>query len=307
MPSQQRAAYRIVLRGPKGFAKIRYATTFEIFYGKRRVLARRPFPVIFKKVSDKKQLLEQLIVGIETKRIRLLAKRRAKRKREKEIQRRADREKKLGKVLRRMPRKFENQFYRGFFFSTLDAEVSAPVFNKAYGVKPATAMKTQVIDTMIVPVEPEKNYFSKQIFDKEMRNAAWGDYHIATLDFSLKEDFYVPMTGENFLEAYQRSTELMLPHAIRYFQETMKSSSYYILRIKFLNNWDPDAPYENWGLSEVRVELRDKRGLINLFRETFKKFFGDGFDCANYLEGEKLVFVTGFTLEAMDPIKKLKF
>lgn len=312
MPSQKRAAYRIVLRGAKGFAKLRYATSFEIFYGKRRVLARRPFPLIYKKVADKKDFLGDLIQAIDKKRQRVLAKQKAKRKREREIIRKLDHARDLKKLLNRklpkLERDFKNRYLYGKRFeSQADADYAEerkrsadalPVFPKVYDVEPATAMATGkfVIDTMIIPMAPEGAGFSKQIFDKEMQSNSRGLYHLATLDFTLKESF--AFSGLMYREAYNHAVQTLLPHILRYFQDTKNSASEYILRLKFMNSWDKNGEYEPHGISETRTEVRTIDGMIHLFKKTIARLGGD-VGIANYLQGDNIIYITGFTLEAM--------
>ena len=307
--ARKKLSFRIRLfKGNRPVAqnKLRYATAFEVWYGKRRVLGRTPFTALTKRVAERRELLSSTIFAIDLKRRKLLEKRRriAKRKRQEKLLREIKR--KSQRRISRKPKDFEEQYRELYIDQLREADKSIPQFEKLRAEEPVTAIKANVLDTIIIPVIPEGKGFSKRIIDKEMWKRNWGHYHLSTLDFSLDETSYIPMTAETFKDSYKEATRLMLPHIVRYFEETKGSAEYYILRLKFLNNWIPEDPYERWGISFFRSQVKEPKQIIGLFRDTFLQLFGDerfgptskNLLRRNYLEGEKLIFITGFTLEA---------
>lgn len=83
--STPRASYRIELRNSKGKpSNIRYAQTFNIWYGRRRILSAQPFPKYAAKsftketTRKKKNYLERNLKSIDKQRVLILEERRAR-------------------------------------------------------------------------------------------------------------------------------------------------------------------------------------------------------------------------------------
>lgn len=77
--SKKGASYRIVLRNRNGqFTNIRFAQSYEIYYGKRKVISRKPFPALHLKsftketTSKKRNYLERTVKTVEKKRLSIL-------------------------------------------------------------------------------------------------------------------------------------------------------------------------------------------------------------------------------------------
>ncbi|NJM09873.1 MAG: hypothetical protein HC883_02990 [Bdellovibrionaceae bacterium] len=173
----------------------------------------------------------------------------------------------------------------------------------------------RLLDAMLIPVLPHGEKYKNQIIDKMMRTQDHGSYHLSILDLTLNEEEMLPMNAGNFEEVYEKASILMLPSLLDYFQQTKKTSSLYILRVKFLNRWDTDDVYRPHGISWLRTDLREDNQVFNLFRKTFLQFFGSteaydrtsrGTMRANYLQGEQEVVITGVSFEAMANEKELR-
>lgn len=307
----QKLQYKLKLfkgsgRSPVAYSRIRFASAFEITYGKRTIIKRTEFPDDVKRVQDKRDYVEEVIFDIELKRLSNLEKRRRKREAEKEKERKVVAKKTLRRKLNAPSTKIEDQIYREYRERIDFANTQIPEFDKAYGLEPATALKATVIDTMVIPVEPESDDFNKRIVDKTMEKLDVGNYHLSIMDFTFETDQVIPMARDNFRQAAQEAMVKMLPHVIRYFESVKESSNLYILRLKFLNRWDQDDEYQDYGISKFRTEIRTAKQLMNLFQQTLILIQGDPNDKmttkhklrANYLEGDKVIFIKGFTLEA---------
>lgn len=303
-------SYRIVLRNKKGkFSKLRYAESYEIFYGKRKVLGKKIFSKNEKKVADKKALIESVVKAIEKVRLQRLKKQRDQRRKKKIVRTNEKAKRELKKRLKKPESKFQQRMTDEIRDEVQEAGIQLPVFPKVEALPPATATRANVIDTLMIPIAPDGGNYQKQIIDKEMYKDEVGSYHLAILNFSLDPDAYLEMTAENFKDTYKLAFMKFAPHVAQYFEDVKNSSKHFIFRLKFLNNWQPDQAYEHYGISQRRIEIRDRKSMFHLMRETFLQLFGDterfGYTVhnkrrANYLEGEKIIYITGFTLEATD-------
>lgn len=308
MAGRSQPVYRLrFFKGSKFVAhkRLRYADSFEIWFGQRRVLLRALFPRMFKKVGDRRDFLESLIRSIETKRQQILTKRRARYRADKEKQYRK-------KVERRLKRPIpQDAIGIPLAQSLRESQKQLPVFAYTTSLDPGiirSGAKAKVKDSILIPIAPDGKRYRKQIFDKILVRPDGDRFHIAVLDMTLDRDAYVSMTADSFDESYEKAAVLILPSLLDYFKETRKSSNLYILRLKFLNRWDEDQKYIDHGLSYFRVELREDRQVFHLFRRTFLQLFGaespqdkdsKGYLRTNYLQGEKKIIITGATFEAM--------
>jgi len=290
-------------------AKLRYAAAYEVYYGKRKIFARKNFSKLFNRVADRRQLLESLVESIENKRLRIIERKKQQRKKAKLESLQKHDKKRVERRIRR-PLKKDDYHKRISKMAQYDSEaaVQIPNFPKAYDEKPATALRATVIDTMIIPVAPDGGDYSKRLVDKEMMRKD-RDYHLSILDFTLNESSYVELTPQGFSQQYKELVKLFIPHVMMYFKDTHKSSFHYILRIKFLLAWDKESTPMTHGLSYLRSHILTEDGMINLFRLTLHQFFGDSANLGlssrkkirrNYLTGDSRIIVTGFTLEATD-------
>lgn len=290
-------------------AKLRYAHSYEVYYGKRKVLPRKLFTRFTKKVSERRQLLGLLIVTLRTRHVAHLAKLRRQREKKKieERNKRIARNRK-----RRVKRKKiddSEEIGQRYLRSegVKKAKLSILEFDKAEAVEPVTAVRATVVDTMKIPVKPTGTDFVKTVYDKTMSRFDLREYyHIALIDYSLKENSYIPMSEENFDSAYREALFKMLPHVLDYFSNTMKSGDQYIFRIKFKHHWENSEKYYDMGISGRRIQLRSLDEMFAVFRETFELLFGGkGLDMmtsknkerANYLQSG-YIYITGFTLES---------
>ncbi|NJM09872.1 MAG: hypothetical protein HC883_02985 [Bdellovibrionaceae bacterium] len=93
-----RAQYRWRLfKGKKRLAlkRLRYADSYELWYGSRRVLKRSPFP--FKRVGERRDFMSDVVSSVELMRMKRLKKRREKYARKRMV----EYEKKARKQLKR--------------------------------------------------------------------------------------------------------------------------------------------------------------------------------------------------------------
>ncbi len=291
-------------------AKLRYAIAYEVFYGQRRLLARKKFPKLLKRVGERRQLLGALVESIESKRLRLIERKKQQRRKAKLEAEKKAAKRRIDRKIKTPLKKGERQkIYRAMDKHFDESEIQIPVFPKAYAAPAATALRATVLDTMIIPVAPDGGDYTKRVVDKEMRRSDIGFYHLSILDFSLNESSYFELNDVNFLEQYKEIVKIFIPHIITYFKDTKKSSFHYILRIKFLNSFKSGAQLTEHGLSYFRTHVLSEEGMLQLFRVTMNQFFGDVAKMGptsrnkmrrNYLMGENTTIITGFTLEATD-------
>lgn len=299
-------------RRPVAQNKLRYATSFELWYGKRRVLARAEFP--FKRVGERREFLLALIEGIERKRQRILKKRRSEYRKRRHAEARKAVERRVHRTSRKAPKipRIPEPYRSSFVASTKMALDQLPVFTKLRAEKPVVARRAIVQDTIIIPMEPVDDTYKIRIVDKMLANHIFGEYHLAILDYTLKEKEFIPMSAEDFEEAYALAFVKFIPHVVNYFEQVRNSSDMFILRIKFLHQWGKEEDLSPHGVSFHRIGVYSNEQMIDLFRRTFLRMFGDKDDPyttknikrANYLTGDSTIFITGFTLEAADVDKE---
>jgi hypothetical protein len=322
MAAKREPSYSFRFYGRGGFisaSKLRYATKFSILRNGKVLVPATEFPRNKRKADLRRDYLHNLVVKIEIKRHKILANRRKQ-------YRRKIKDEGLSTYKRRVKRRLKAKPDRIAVVTKKDlkyiergreSERQMPVFSKAEEAEelPINKRGKAVRDAMIIPVEPNGKKFSTQIIDKLMLTQGYGTYHLATLDFNLKKKNYIRMSRDTFAEAYAKAFREMIPSVLDYFNETKKSSQLYILRIKFLNRWDVLGSYSAHGISYYRVKIESQSEMINLFRHTFMQLLGPqdrhdlssrGFLRHNYLTGENAVFITGLSLEAMEPYTPVK-
>lgn len=339
MPRTTAPSYRVVYRNARGFCAIRYAVTFEIWFGRRKIIPATRFHSSKKTAASRRDSIQRKINLIERSRQRILKERREKQakqrlklklaaERERRRRNRQARQRRLVKVklphkdrerrskqlerarIRRpiKPIKLSTPQRSLFEKSWEDSRKALPVFPKVIEVEPTDARRATVLDTLIIPMEPESKMYTKQLVDKTLVNNKFGNYHLAIMNFDLHRENYIPMSSDNYTEAYSQAFLKLIPHIGNYFNEVKKSSDKFILRIKFLHKWEDTEAFLTHGVSYHRIAVHTSEELIQLFRNTFLRLHGDVNDPyttkgrlrVNYLGGERMIYITGFTLEATD-------
>jgi len=303
-------------KGKKRIAlgKLRYATTFEIWYGSRRLVAPKPFTKSQKKLEARRNYLRLLTKRIEIGRLEAIeAKKKAKIKKYKaEIA-------KLKKIKTRETRKASKKPQkpgnikveeRELYNVEIDqAHIGLPIFNKVFGEPSPTFLNVECKDTLIIPIEPDSHRYNKRLIEKAMWSSKQGHYDLSILDLTMIAEEYFTMEADTFAESYKAAFLTFTPHIMNYFENVKSSSDLFTLRIKFLWQGDKrtESSFSTHGLSLNRMQLRTRNGMLELIRDTFIRFFGpQNMDIRrgvhgkrNYLVGERVVLITGFTLEAM--------
>lgn len=321
MAKRKALSYSIKLRGARGgFTKISSAKTFEIFYGKRRVYGPVSFSSRTKSVAQKRRYLATLVKRIEKKRLLILeerrhlalAKKRAAEERKRHKSQKAQDKRRLAKVRKQIGRpevEIKKEVPLDYYTEVNWAWSGLPAFNKAYA-EPSPDFKNVVIkDTTIIPVHPESKRYDKRTIEKMLYTQVNGDYRISILDFTMEEKEYFPMDSESMHESYLEAMATFLPHIRQYFEDMKRSTHAFNLRIKFL--WQGDSlkarHFVQQGVSKPRRELRTREGVDELVRETFRRLAGPTDSeiirgqksHRNYLVGERMILITGFTMEAV--------
>ncbi len=291
-------------RGALSASKLRYANRFAISYNGKTIVSTTPFPANVKTTDRRRNYLQRIIVQIETARARRLAIRRAQYRKRRIVHGEEHFKEKMRRRMRKPLTHVEEGLLKGF----RETAPQVPTFSAAEALDQEILQQhgKNVLDAMVIPIEPDGKEYTKKIFDKTMDKDN-KRYHVAVMDLTLDDGAQIPMTAGNFRETYQDSVKKLLPSVLRYFDETKASAQNYILRIKFLNRWDVDAEWENYGISYLRMHIREQNEIFNLFRQTFLQLFGsrDQYDLTahktlrtNYLMGDKEIMITGVTLEA---------
>lgn len=306
MAAKRKPAYKFKLfRGkrPVALKRLRFAESFELWYGSKRVVRRTFFA--FKRVGERRQFMLDLVQSVETARLRKLQSRRKKYAKKKTEEYKKQVKRKLRRQVPERDLELGDELAKSF----RESEKQKLVFPLVKAIDPETVRSGgKVRDSMIIPIAPDGMKYTKQVIDKMMVTPELGKYHLAILDLTLDREAYVHMSADNFEEAYQEAAIMILPSLLDYFQQTKRSSNLYILRLKFLNRWDSDSKFHEHGISWFRTELTEDNQVFNLFRRTFVQLFGpaDPYDRdtrgklrTNYLQGDRGIVITGATLEAM--------
>lgn len=317
MSKRKSLAYHVRLfKGNRRIAlqKLRYATSFEIWYGRRRVLPRKDFIRSQRKVDVRRRYIQRIIKQIEILRLQKNEERRLKRE---ALLRRQERESRQlrRREIRKVPLKPKkpDRFLpeeREIYDTEIDwAFAGLPVFNKARAEESPIFKNVEVKDTIVIPVQPDSPRYHKEMVEKMLWSSGQGDYRISILNLTMRPEDYFAMEGESFAESYKAAFLTFAPHIMMYFAETKNSTDLYNLRIKFM--WEGDGfkaqPYQTYGLSLTRMQLRTREGMLELIRDTFVRFFGPRsgdirrgkHGKRNYLVGDRAILITGFTLEGV--------
>lgn len=317
MAKRKQPAYQIRLfRGNRRIAlgKLRYATSFEIWYGKRRAIPRKDFIKSQRKVDVRRRYFLRLIKQIEV--LRLQKNEQLREKRKAAIRRREVKAKEIRRrEVRKAPRKPKKpgEFLpeeREIYEVEIDwAHAGLPMFNKAYAEESPVFKNVEVKDTLIIPIQPDSERYDKQMIEKMMWSSQQGDYRLSIMNLTMAPDEFFAMEGETFADSYKAAFLTFAPHIMKFFEETRHSTDSFILRIKFMWQGDGFRPqsYQTHGLSLLRTDVRSRPEMLELIRNTFVRFFGPKDDeikrgkhgKRNYLVGDRVVLITGFTLEGI--------
>lgn len=334
MAQKNRATFRIKLRGPHGFAQLRYAKTFEIWYGKRRISGPQPFPPKKKKVSERRSYLERKLDNIEQEYFRLLAEAREQRALEKKkLERAAKRhEKKLAeareqralekKKRERAAKRLEKKLLKEAVAKPIESESEKeeqeqftkarkllsnefPDFNNAEYEEPQTLVNATIKDVMVVPIIPVNDTYTKELIEKIITsNRMTETLYLTILNFGLTEENIIPMDLSTFYDSFRTSIAVMIPHLWDFYTQVKGSTDAWILRIRYSYEPKGKQHFQEQGISLVRTHgLNSKKAMLDHFIWTFKRFIGEAKDPKtpfkkNYLTGDTLIYITGFTLEA---------
>lgn len=299
MASRGGQAYRFVFRGKRGFTKLRYAITYEVWRGRKRILAPRAFPASFKKVSERKSLLEKIVETYELKRLQLNERKRLKRK---ELHRRKDQKRAKAQLA-----KEEKQYTKRSLFYFKEAKQGLPVFPKAYEGEPIAIKNKTVLDTTIIPIEPEGERYTTELVEKIIHSSIEGRSTYSIYNFSFREEYLIPLDVHTMRESFIEFITQTFPHIHMFYQATKKSTDGYIFRIKF--SWNPAGGDEYWsqGISLTRRDIENDARLRKTVLDTFALFMGKSVVkgnhvkvfVKNYLADASLIYINGFTFESM--------
>jgi len=319
MAKKKKASYSVKLRGAKGFAQLRYAKTFEIWYGKKKILGPVEFPRNKKKVAERKLYLERKAKGIERDRLKVVAEhalRRelAKKKREKAKKAKVKpatpkqkrQKEKIKKIVAKKPL-MTDEDAEEFSYSRGQLNKEVLDFDHLRGERPITLKNATIHDVIVIPIKPINDTYEKEQVEKIITRHGLSETLILSIcNFSLTPDYLVPMELSTFNESYDRCSALMLLHVLGFYSEVQASTDAWILRIKYSYEKSGSEYFQESGISMPRTAgIENRKDMIDQWRWTFRKFLGLVKNASrnrplgkNYLAGENLIYITGFNLEA---------
>ena len=330
-------SYKIVLRGAKGgFAKIAQAKSYEIFYGKKKILKRTEFTKKIKLVKQKRSFLERLIKTIEKKRLETVEKiKKANKKKllEKKFQKKEEKRRQtiVSNILNNedyLVTKFkeENALFKSetpnFDVTYIKTQIETNVnFRQIqviqYGAvdkeeidpanartePPVNSAETTVSEVEILPFKPKSKYYDKELIYKEILKRDEQVVIISTtLKLELKEKYYIPITVDTFRNAKVRTFAYFLPH-LRDFFGNMKQGNY-ILRVLFRRK--VGDTFIQQGMSHMRHNLNKPDDINVVLNETMNRFIDPderkarGGFIKHYLQESSQLEIVGFTFEQQD-------
>lgn len=296
------------MRGRKGFAKLSSAITFGIWYGKRKIVSQTKFTKRQRTVAQKRKYLENLVIRIEREKNRLLKQRRLLAAQKKKIIRQEKR--KLEELPPEKVKFVKPDAQEAKFDSEeIKAKSTLLIFEEAYAEASPEFKNVEIIDTTIIPLKPKENSYNRRVVEKIVHTTSGRELFFSILDFDLVQKRYITVNVDNFDEAFEETFSLLFPHADDFRKETYKSSEAFIFRFKF--TWNPQDSDKSvaMGISLRRTDIRTRKYMIEIFRDTFMKFFGTIDDrtkeilTKNYLADNSTLYITGMTVEAYNEHK----
>jgi len=308
-----RVNYKIVLKDKRGrLCTARFAHTYEIFYGRKKIYASTEIPRARKSAADKKSFLLKKITSFENKRLAavrsILHARKREQQRKKRIadakaKKRADTN--LKKVSKRTAIKdYENSKKEFARQDSLMADEELD-FERATSEDPLVLENATVGDVLVIPFKPKTAEYIKRLIDKTITRFGGTDIlYLTTLDFTLRKNF-IEMNKENFLHASNETIMRMFPHLEQFFKGMVKTANVFMLRIKFMQQISENKWTEH-GISLDRQEINSLQELAVILKGTLIKLKGKDYiekkklKTRNYLETDSVIFIKGFTLEATE-------
>lgn len=314
-----------------GKTNLRYALSFDLFYGKRKVLSKQPFPRYAKSsftketTEKKRKYILRLTKQVEKKRLQALEMRRKIAAEKRELKRREEELKKLQEIQkkkRRVERKIrvykeapsepvstpaEEEAARRVSPLSLKqfqlADLESIRWDKGREEPPEVFPAATVQDVLIFPVDPVNDLYEKRIIEKTLSRNEGRDFdYLTIMDFSLLYD--IVMNDISFNQAAQEIYDTFMPHIGLFWSDIHETKPWFILRMKFRYAGGKDGAYVTHGLSMPRYLIRTATDLHNFVVNTIKLFRGHivkgKLIVKNYLTGDQDLYVTGFTLEAGD-------
>lgn len=313
------ATYKIVLRNKRGgFSLPRYAVTFEVFYGKRKILVRTEIPKRYRLVAQKKKFFEKIVKEIEKKRVAALKKQRMNR--EKKKQQKIKEDQAELRRLKRLERAFEAQKAedvrkvlkkvkkgkKGKLTLEMMQAIVAPQFSslreesldfsKQREEEPLTLPNATVEDVLITPYTPKSKLYEKEIVAKKITTPS-GILQLRILNFDLKPDSFVELNRNTAQTKFETAYYTFAPHIFKFFEEVKETDKRFIFRIKIASEIRPGLVTEQ-GVSEGRFEAHTLEDLREFVFSTFNRLLKNKNNAReNYLAGVQALYITGFTLE----------
>ena len=283
--------------------RIRYADSYEIWQGGKRIGARKKFPAFIKKAAERRDFLSDLIAEI-TRKVEARLERQAEAKRKRDEQRRLKRRERERVRRAELELKESDEEDRPIIEMSRHVRKNERLdFVRAYNEEPQTLKQATIQDVTIIPIKPRGKFYTKRLVEKIITQDHFAKrLDLSILDFDLDQEEWIPTDIDTLTESFDQAFTLMIPHIAQFWSETYQEADAYILRLKFQWEFTP-GKYDSHGVSLRRQDIRTFDRLRAVFRETFRKLLGGNKNepnkkPRNYLANQTVIFISGFTLEA---------
>lgn len=323
MASKRQIKYRIVLRNKRGVRTTpRYAVSYEIFYGKRKILAEKAFHPRTKTTDQKKRYLDKSLRQIEELRLEALEKQRKTReKKRKERAKELERQQKeTKKQLEKAQKKLQERRAKRAteeaekepsvisdqeVFDILDPiktriEKESANFSKTKSEDPTALPNATIESVLVTPFSPKGDTYTKELIEKIITTQRRAfELYLTILNFNLKQPYYLPLTRKNF--DYEAAVVYynFISHILNFYESI--DDEYFIFRIKYRKRFEGGKWYD-FGISKGRNRVTSLDRMKELVKETIYLFQNKMTDGKNYLMGDVEIEVTGFSLEAASEV-----
>lgn len=304
-PERARKNYSIRFYTRKGRrTTISRAHAFKLFFGRRAITDKIYFSPRQKKAQTRQNFLVRILREIEFERVARLEKEQRRRKTKARSKAKPKTRRKPAPDIESIIEKRGPGARRGYqFFLKAEENVKNEIieFDKIRFERPKTLKDASNL-VLVAPIESLSRQYNSAFYYKELLGKSSGKLMALTIQ---KYNLTTPikLTEENHQDAFAEIFGKFLSHVNSFFDHN-RSSNQFIFRTRF---YSEDTPNIEMAVSLKRTEINTIDQMHQLVFSTLHRIRGRLLDLKtakrakkSYLEGDRILFVTGFTLEAMN-------
>lgn len=306
--------YKVYLQPPGVYRTAKY---FRITYKGKEILEKTLFPSHIRKEHDRQDFVTDYLISIEETRKKISTRKKRMLKWRLDAEARQAKRKRRSLLKRVAEGTLKDEFRKGMPKEHAveivqrqleQSEQQILDFENAELEQPQVLPYATIESVLVIPFVPVSVAFHKELIEKTIVNIRNDErLPLSILNYSLNESDYIPISHTSFEKNAVFAYYTFLPHVLEFFDGIKQIDADFILRIKYRRLLSIDSDGRKHfdspqGISEKRSEMFEKREISRMLLNTLQMFaMSPRKQKENYLSGDTILYLTGFTLEATTP------